>query len=629
MAVVVGVLVAGKVYLVWRVAEIAPTSPRMLAALPQELAAAAVFGTILVATALPRLPALRTLGEVLVVVALMANCLLIFIAQEIHGLFTIDADTPRTWGALFSVLADYGSAARWAAIAFVGAAMWVAPLVVTRVRLRPGRWTVRLSALVLPLVLAACVVATPSPSHEQDDAFEVGSLRNNALAHYLGGTVAGRGFAGMRPAQPESFEEIARALGPVAGAAGVHEAPAALEELAGGRFNVVLVVLESTGMTAFDFDAPKSDRHPFLTRVRDRMVRFARYSSPAPHSETALAAMFCSQLRLPVGLAKQSARAREHCRALPGLLEAGGVRTGFFQSAYVGDWIDAGFFERLRFGVAKDAARVIEERHASGRPVESRNGILQEHETVTELLGWVGERCEHREPFFGVYYSWVAHAPYPAEHGDKVSFADGLAPRERHRHLVRTLDEQIGRIYDTVSREECGRPTVILVTGDHGEAFEEHAGNHYHVMHVYEENIRVPLLVIAPGVTPREVDRVASHIDLAPTIVDLTLGSQALASAEAPEGGGDDGRPFQGRSLLRPGAPWPAFSVSLQGEGRASIRFGQFKLISSPRSSWLFDTDADPGERRDLTLEQPELARALREAFGGWVTHQVRYQSRS
>ena len=98
---------------------------------------------------------------------------------------------------------------------------------------------------------------------------------------------------------------------------------------------------------------------------------------------------------------------------------------------------------------------------------------------------------------------------------------------------------------------------------------------------------------------------------------------------ENPRGGGAAGRPFQGRSLLRPRAPWPAFSVSLQGEGRAGIRFGQFKLISSPSSSWLFDTDADPGEHRDLTLEQPDLARALRDAFGGWVTHQVRYQGRS
>jgi arylsulfatase A-like enzyme len=125
------------------------------------------------------------------------------------------------------------------------------------------------------------------------------------------------------------------------------------------------------------------------------------------------------------------------------------------------------------------------------------------------------------------------------------------------------------------------------------------------------------------------VSSVASHIDLAPTVVDLMLGREALGLTEAPESAELPGRPYQGRSLLRPAAPRPAFSVSLQGEGRASIRVGRYKLIASPRTSWLFDTDADPGERHDLTARNPDLARALRSAFGGWLTYQLAYQGRS
>jgi arylsulfatase A-like enzyme len=233
------------------------------------------------------------------------------------------------------------------------------------------------------------------------------------------------------------------------------------------------------------------------------------------------------------------------------------------------------------------------------------------------------------EPFFGVYYSWVAHAPYPSAHAGRFTFGDALAPRERHRHLIRTLDEQIERIHEAVAREDCGRPTVLLITGDHGEAFEEHPGNRYHVMHVYEENVHVPLVVIAPGLEGRVADRVATHVDLAPTVVDLTVGRDGLAATEAPESAELPGRPYQGRSLLRRAAPWPAFAVSTQGEGRASIRFGQFKLIVSPRTSWLFDTDADPAEHRDLTARHPDLARALRSAFGGWVAYQMDYEGHS
>ena len=629
MAVVLGALVAGKVFLVWSVAGIAPTSPRMLGALPQEILVALMLGGVLAATALPRIPALRIAGEIVVALAVLTNCLLIFIARELHGLFTIGADAPHSWSALYNVLADYGSWLRFTALIAIFASFWIAPLLVGRWAFQPGTWTRRLGVLAAPLLLAACVLGTPAASPERDDAFEVGSLRRNPLVHYVGGRLVGHGFAGVPAALPASLDDISRTVGPVARAAGARESAASLGELTDGPFNVVLVVLESVGMSAFDFDAPASERHPFLTRARDRTVRFTRYSSPGPHSETSLSAIFCSQLRLPVGVFDQRGRARDHCRPLPALLEAGGVRTGFFQSTHEGDWIDGGFFERLRFGVSKDATQVIEERGASGRPVDSRNGILQEHETVTELLGWVDDRCTNQEPFFGVYYSWVAHAPYPPEHAGRAPVADSPSPRERHRRLIRTLDEQIERIHDAVTRRSCGRPTILLVTGDHGEAFEEHAGNRYHVMHVYEENIRVPLLVIAPGLAPREVDRVASHIDLAPTIVDLTLGPDALAPAVAPASGEVAGRPYQGRSLLRDGEPWPALSVSLQGEGRASIRVAQFKLISSPRRSWLFDTDADPAEQRDVSAKHPDLARALRSAFGGWVTHQLLYQGRS
>ena len=629
LAVVLGVLIAGKVFLVWRVAGVPPTSPRMLTALPQEILVGLVLGAILAATALPRIPPLRIAGEIVVAAAVLTNCLLIFIARELFGLFTIGADAPHTWTALYNVLAEYGSLPRFAALLVIGVAFWLAPMLVGRTVFQPGTWTRRLGILAAPLLLAACVLGTPAVSSERDDAFEVGSLRSNPLAHYIGGRLIGHGFADVAAALPASLDEISRTVGPIALAAGARESEAALGELRDGPFNVVLVVLESVGTTAFDFDAATSERHPFLTRVRDRTVRFTRYSSPGPHSETSLSAIFCSQLRLPVGVFDRRARARDHCRPLPALLESAGVRTGFFQSTYDGDWIDGGFFDRLRFGVSKDATRVIEERRASGRPVDSRNGILQEHETVTELLGWVDERCTNQEPFFGVYYSWVAHAPYPPEHAGPTPFPGTLSPRERHRRLIRTLDEQVERIHDAVTRRSCGRPTVLLVTGDHGEAFEEHAGNRFHVMHVYEENIGVPLLVIAPGLAPREIDRVASHIDLAPTIVELTVGPDALATAVAPASDTIDGRPYQGRSLLRDGVPWPAVSVSLQGEGRASIRLAQFKLISSPRKSWLFDTDADPTEQRDVSVEHPDLARALRSAFGGWVTHQLLYQGRS
>jgi len=630
MVVVVGVLVAGKAWLVWATADVAPTSPRLLVALPQDLLVAAVLGVILLAGALARSRGLRIGAELVVVLVVLANCILIMIAREVYGLVTADVEAPHTWEALRQVLDDYGSPSRYVALLVIAAAFWIVPALVVGPARRARGAIVGFFAVGGPLLLAASVLGTATASTEwADDVFEVGSYRNSPLVHYVGGAFGHNGFAAMRREPPAGLDDIARTLTPLASAAGGRETGGMLEELAGRRFNVVLVVLESVGMTSFDFENPASERHPFLSQIADRSVRFERYSSPAPNSAAALGAIHCSQFQLPIGLYDGRDRAIEDCRPIARLLEDGGVRTAFFQSTFVGDWIDAPFFEHLQFGLSKDASRVIAERRSAGKPVDSRHGILQEHETVSELLGWIGDRCARRDPFFGVYYSWAAHAPYPLEHAGRFGSGGSLSARDRHARLVRLLDEQVARIHDAVAGEDCGRPTVLLVTGDHGEAFEEHPGNRYHVMHVYEENVHVPLVVIAPGLTGRRIDRVASHVDLAPTILDLMLGPESLARGEAPTTPELHGRPYQGHSLLRPASPRPVFSSSMQGEGRASIRFGSFKLIATPRRSWLFDTDTDPAERQDLTAKDPELARALRRAFGGWVGYQLAYQGRS
>ena len=51
--------------------------------------------------------------------------------------------------------------------------------------------------------------------------------------------------------------------------------------------------------------------------------------------------------------------------------------------------------------------------------------------------------------------------------------------------------------------------------------------------------------------------------------------------------------------------------------------------IARGEGPWLFDTDADPAEHRDLTARHPDLVRALQSAFGGWVAYQMAYEGRS
>src|SRR5579885_1238271 len=152
---------------------------------------------------------------------------------------------------------------------------------------------------------------------------------------------------------------------------------------------------------------------------------------------------------------------------------------------------------------------------------------------------------------------------------------------------------------------------LLVICGDHGEAFGQHPGNFGHVLFLHEENVRVPLLFAAPGLTdePVRVGRVASLADLAPTVLDL-LGLPLPSEC-------------QGRSLLggrsRVALFCTDYSLALVG-----LRDGRWKCIHEVESgrTWLFDLAADPAEMSDVAGEYPERAGAYREHLLRWARGQ-------
>ena len=77
------------------------------------------------------------------------------------------------------------------------------------------------------------------------------------------------------------------------------------------------------------------------------------------------------------------------------------------------------------------------------------------------------------------------------------------------------VDDCIGRVLAAIDPE-----TIVVFTSDHGDAFGDHGLMFKHGMH-YDANIRVPLLVRAPGTRPARVRTLASTLDIAPTVLDL------------------------------------------------------------------------------------------------------------
>ena len=118
----------------------------------------------------------------------------------------------------------------------------------------------------------------------------------------------------------------------------------------------------------------------------------------------------------------------------------------------------------------------------------------------------------------------------------------------RYDGEIAYMDAELGRLLDGLATLGLADRTVVMVVGDHGEAFREH-GTQYHGFRLYEEEVRVPFIVGDLGgdlPTPPRPPAMATTLDVAPTLLDLaglpippTMRGRALfssAAAPPPEG---------------------------------------------------------------------------------------------
>jgi arylsulfatase A-like enzyme len=173
---------------------------------------------------------------------------------------------------------------------------------------------------------------------------------------------------------------------------------------------------------------------------------------------------------------------------------------------------------------------------------------------------------------------------------------------------IRYADEEVGRVLDHLQARGLAASTLVVVTSDHGEEFLEH-GSWEHQKTLYEEVIRIPLVVRGPGIAPRRDSAPVSLLDVAPTVL-------AWAGVTSPAG-------FQGRSLLAPPGDLEAYGETEHTTDRTRKLFlragqGRWKAIVSldasserpVREEW-YDLATDPGETRSVP-PAPAVADAIR-----------------
>lgn len=189
-----------------------------------------------------------------------------------------------------------------------------------------------------------------------------------------------------------------------------------------------------------------------------------------------------------------------------------------------------------------------------------------------------------------------------------------LTPAEDRRLLelydgeIAATDYQVGRLLAGLRKQGLAEQTVVVFVADHGEEFADH-GKYAHATSLFDELVRVPLMVRMPGPARPAgpgIDSVVRAVDLGPTLLDLVGAGDLPGAVDARsfrrlldnEDLAGDAReayfelnPYS-RNPLAPG--WV--------EAARGVRLGHLKLVYQPRTGVyrLFDLRADPGERRSI-----------------------------
>jgi arylsulfatase A-like enzyme len=164
-------------------------------------------------------------------------------------------------------------------------------------------------------------------------------------------------------------------------------------------------------------------------------------------------------------------------------------------------------YENLKF-------KIKEEFHSLGHYI-----ARDEIQTVDFFIRRLSQA---REPFMGIYISFAAHFPY-FDYGEdyRIRKDDGRLI-SRYYNNLNLLDHMIKRIYNHLKEQGLLERTILVIMGDHGQAFGQHHPNNFmHYRYSYNENLETPAILYQPALfNPKTLGFPTSHVDILPTLLD-------------------------------------------------------------------------------------------------------------
>lgn len=411
------------------------------------------------------------------------------------------------------------------------------------------------------------------------------------------------------------------------------------------RPNFILILTDDQSWVGssvlMDPDLPESRsdffQTPELERLAARGMRFSQGYAPAP---------YCCPTRrsLQVGqtparhvyqqdVADWPVRYREQL-TIPRMLKA---IDGRYRTAHFGKWdlrFDLVSPEDLGYDVSDGLTDNGEGGgRGSGGPAAVDDPKLIDHLTSASCT-FLAEQAASGSPFYLQISHYAVHLDiYYRE--ETLTRTKGWKIGEKHAMpefaaMTYDVDQAIGAVVDKVTELGLSDNTYIIIMSDNGgrdsipDAPDTSLPRNHPLRDgkgtMYEGGIRVPFMVIGPGIEAGSVSRVpVTGLDLLPTMADLAGNKNPLPSALD---GGSIAPVLRGTgSTVSRQRDYLIFHQSVTRESQSAIRRGQYKLVKTWDEDQveLFDVAADPGETIDLGERMPELRDELHQKLSSFL----------
>jgi arylsulfatase A-like enzyme len=393
--------------------------------------------------------------------------------------------------------------------------------------------------------------------------------------------------------------------------------------------NIVLITIDtlrSDHCTPYGYNQSTT---PFMSALAQQGTLFENVYAPMPTTGPSHATMFTSRYPISHGVVKNGYVLPENELTLAEILRKNGYSTGAIVSSYA---VNSKFglkqgFDFYEEQFIKNASSKLT--HWQGMDVEGLFDRRAEETTAT-VTKWL--KAQKKKPFFLWIHYFDPHGPYDPPTTFKNKFQRLDSDPETNKMLtaydgeIGYTDDEIQKVVRYIDQQELADDTLLILTADHGEGLGQH--NHlHHGMFLYEEAMRVPLVIRWPQKVPAGL-RIANRVellDLSPTILDIA-GVQAKNAN------------YQGRSLKtllsNPSQSRQSRPIFLQrrlyenekykgkpivGE-KLAVLIDQWKYIEAlkEKSVELYDLSSDPAELNDISRDHPDKVRRFSLMIQDW-----------